>query len=336
MNRNRLGIVLVVDDNQKLQGTITDGDIRRALLSKTDLNISVEELIEGEVGMRNARPIAAPVDQSSEKNIEIFRKYRISHIPLLDESDRVVGLLSASDLLPAKACSVQAVIMAGGKGTRLRPLTEDLPKPMLPVGGRPLLELTIQRLANAGIKRVNITTHYKPEKIQDHFGDGSAFGVELNYVSEDRPLGTAGGLNFVQLSDEPLLVINGDVLTGIDVGSMLAFHQDHDVDLTVAVRQYDVQVPYGVVECDGPAVKAITEKPVLKFFVNAGIYMLQPEVLQFVPDQTSSDMTQLIQRLLDSGRKVASFPLREYWLDIGQVADYEQAQEDVEKGKVFE
>jgi NDP-sugar pyrophosphorylase family protein len=238
-----------------------------------------------------------------------------------------------SDLLSEHRLRLSAVIMAGGFGTRLRPLTEDTPKPMLTIGDRPVLELTIERLRNAGIKRMNVTTHYLADTISNHFGDGKAWDVDINYVREDLPLGTAGGLKMLPEKDETLLVINGDVVTEVDFRSMLDYHRDHGADVTVGVRQYQVPVPYGVVDCDGPRVRQLREKPVVNFLVNAGVYLLEPTVYRYIPDGHRFDMTDLIARLIDKGRHVVSFPILEYWLDIGQRADYEQAQEYVRRRK---
>ena len=224
--------------------------------------------------------------------------------------------------------------MAGGLGTRLMPLTEDLPKPMLPVGGRPLMEHIIEQLQQAGIRRVHVSTHYKPEKIIEHFGDGQAFGVDLNYVNEDLPLGTGGALGLISPPSETQLVINGDILTQIDFGAMLAFHQDNAASLTMAVRRYELQVPYGVIECDGARVTSLKEKPQVGVLVNAGVYLLEPSVYEFIPRGRSFNMTDLIWWLLDAGRTVISFPIREYWLDVGQHGDYAQAQDDMKNGKV--
>ena len=224
--------------------------------------------------------------------------------------------------------------MAGGSGTRLRPLTEDLPKPMLPVGDRPLMEVIIDQLRQSGIGRVNITTHYLPEKITDYFGNGENFGVELNYVSEDRPLGTAGSLGLIDWPRETLLVINGDILTKVNFRAMLDYHQEHRADITVGVRKYDIQVPYGVVECEDQRVCRLREKPNLSFFVNAGIYMLEPSVNEHIPNGQHYDMTDLIERLIHKGRSVVSFPIVEYWLDIGEPSDYERAQKDMKNGGI--
>jgi NDP-sugar pyrophosphorylase family protein len=257
------------------------------------------------------------------------KDFVLNHLPVVDDAGRIVELLLRSDFVTEERLGLSAVIMAGGFGTRLRPLTDELPKPMLPMGDRPLLELTIERLREAGIHRVNLTTHYLAEKITSHFGNGQALDVDVNYVTEDRPLGTAGGLKLMSDVDETLLVINGDILTEVDFRSMLAYHRDHGADATVGVRQYELQVPYGVVECDGVRVRGVREKPVLTFLVNAGIYLLEPAVRRHIPDDQRFDMTDLIERLVEKGRHVVSFPVVEYWLDIGRPGDYEQALEHV-------
>jgi NDP-sugar pyrophosphorylase family protein len=220
---------------------------------------------------------------------------------------------------------MQAVVMAGGFGTRLRPLTEQVPKPMLPVGNRPLLELIIDQLRRAGIPRVNLTTHYQQEVITKHFGNGDGFGIEIHYVQEDQPLGTAGALGLLEFSDEPLLVINGDILTRVDFHAMLDFHREHRADMTVAVRQQEIHLPYGVVETNGVTIHGIVEKPVLSHFMNAGFYLLNPQVCQYIPVGQPYDMPDLILRLIGEGYKIVSFPVREYWLDIGRIEDYQQA-----------
>jgi len=229
---------------------------------------------------------------------------------------------------------LEAVIMAGGFGTRLQPLTNDTPKPMLPVGGRPLLEVAVSQLQRAGIRRVNVTTHYLPDKIVNHFGDGRRFGVELNYVNEESPLGTAGALQLLEPWSTTLLVMNGDILTDVNIRSLLSYHREHDAAFTVAVRQYEFRVPYGVVEGEEGMVRAIVEKPELSFFVNAGIYLIEPEVREFISPGFRLDMPDLVRSLIDAGRRVANFPVREYWLDIGRHTDYEQAQQDIRNGKV--
>lgn len=333
MDKNKLGIILVVTDDRRLVGTITDGDVRRAVLAKVNFDEPVASLVARKVSTKFATPITASVHADSSTWLSVLREHSILHLPLLDDDQRVAGLVTLDEFVPGQPLAVHAVVMAGGEGRRLHPLTKDLPKPMLPVGDQPLLEIIIRQLRDAGIKRVKVTTHHKPDKIAEHFGDGKDFGVELSYVGEHRPLGTVGGLGLLEVPTDTTLVINGDILTQIDFRAMLQYHREHRAELTVAVRHYDVKVPYGVIECDGPAVRRLSEKPVVDFFVNAGIYLLEPAVYQFIPNGKPFDMTDLIQRLLDQGRSVVSFPVREYWLDVGQHAQYEEAQEQVKQWK---
>lgn len=333
MNVSGLGIVLVVDKERRLTGTITDGDVRRAVLAKVGLDQPVTVLLARKAGSRFARSITASVAEDRSTYLSILQQHNVRHLPIVDEAERVVGLVTVDDFVPIQALSLRAVIMAGGSGTRLRPLTEDLPKPMLPVGDRPLMEIIIGQLRDAGIKRVHVTTYHNGDKITDYFGDGKDFGIDIAYVAEDRPLGTAGALGLMEPPQETILVINGDILTQVDFRSMLAFHHEHHADLTVAVRPYEVQVPYGVVESEGASVRRLTEKPCMTFLVNAGIYLMEPTVQGFIPKGERFDMTDLIQALLAVGRPVVTFPIREYWLDIGQHSDYVQAQEHIKEWK---
>ena len=329
LDRNRRGIVLVVDEHVRLLGTTTDGDIRRAILANIDLEQPVRLLLDRKAGTRFATPVTAAVGADDATYVALLKQHNILHLPLVDAQHRVAGLVTMDELLSGQPLPLRAVVMAGGKGSRLHPLTEETPKPMLRVGDRPVLEIIISQLRDAGIKQVKVTTHHHSDKIEAHFGDGKDFGIELSYVEEDRPLGTAGGLGLLEAVKETTLVINGDILTQVDFRAMLAYHREHQAELTVAVRQYDIKVPYGVIECDGPMVRGVSEKPVVGLFVNAGIYLLEPSVCRLVPNGERFDMTDLIQRALQAGRPVVSFPIREYWLDIGQPVDYEQAQEAV-------
>ncbi|MCI0577571.1 MAG: nucleotidyltransferase family protein, partial [Chloroflexi bacterium] len=317
LNQNTKGIALVVDQERRLAGTISDGDIRRAMLRGAGLEMPVQELLASKVGGRYPQPVTAPAGSSPELLLQLMQERFIRHIPLLAEDGRVVDMVTLDELIPKQHLPMQAVIMAGGFGTRLHPLTLELPKPLLPVGDRPLMELIVNRLHEAGIHQVNVATHYLGEKIKAYFGDGHSFGVEISYVSEEQPLGTVGALGLMKAPTEPLLVINGDILTRVDFRAMLAFHRRHNADLTVAVRQYELQVPYGVMESEGPYVRRVQEKPHLTFLVNAGIYLLEPTVHRYIPCGQRFDMTDLIERLLQENRPVANFPILEYWLDIG-------------------
>jgi dTDP-glucose pyrophosphorylase/CBS domain-containing protein len=330
----RISVALILDDAGKLLGVLTDGDVRRGILAGVGLDAPVTELVAIKMRMPHPRPVTAPVGTPQAALLTIMQRESVRQLPLVDADGRVVDIVILADLMPKAAPALQAVVMAGGFGTRLRPLTDSMPKPMLPVGDRPLLERIIYQIQRAGVRRVSVTTHYQPERIVEHFGDGSAFGVEMSYVHEEKPLGTGGALGLLSAPKEPLLVINGDILTDIDFGAMLSFHQEHQAQMTVAVRRYGVQVPYGVVECEGPMIRSLREKPELSFFVNAGIYLLEPTVFEFIPHGQRQDMTDLIERLLVERRTVVSFPVREYWLDVGQPSDYQRAQLDVASGRL--
>ncbi|MGD8386338.1 MAG: nucleotidyltransferase family protein [Desulfobacteraceae bacterium] len=331
IEKNEKQIALVVDDDGRLIDTITDGDIRRAILAGLDLGTPVRVLRERKAGSFHSIPVTAPLGTDTAELLRLMEERCVRQVPLLDEQGRVAGLITLREILKSDSLPLQAVVMAGGYGKRLRPLTEDTPKAMLKVGDRPLLESIIGQLRDSGIRNVNVSTHYMSQRIAEHFGDGSDFGVEITYVEEDQPLGTAGALGLLKTSNEPILVINGDILTQVDFRAMLEFHLDHEADMTVAVKMYEHQVPYGVVEARGVTLHRIVEKPVVRRFVSAGIYLLNPEACSDIPSGKSFDMTELIERLSAGNSKVICFPVREYWMDIGKVEDYEKAQEDYSK-----
>ena len=328
IDRNASGIALVVDKKRRLLGTITDGDIRRAMLAGSDLESLAGQLVFLRAMSKKASPVTAYHDTPKPQLLATMRAYSLRHIPLVDKEGRVVDLALLSDFAPETEQPLTAVVMAGGFGTRMRPLTNRIPKPMLPVGDRPLLERTVTNLRQSGINRIVVTTHYKREKIVSHFGDGSEFGVDINYLQEEQPLGTAGALRQVKSSDGPILVINGDILTGMDFRAMRDFHQEHEADLSMAIRRVEHQLLYGMVESDGVAVTGLSEKPVFQYLANAGIYLLEPRVCELIPDDQPYQMTQLIDQLLAQKRRVVGFLVHEYWRDIGKMEDYQQAQRD--------
>jgi dTDP-glucose pyrophosphorylase len=332
IDRTGKGIVLVVDDEKHLLGTVTDGDVRRALLAGLDLNLTAQALLNERKTTDYAIPITANKGTSDSELFQMMSAANLRHIPIVDEERRLIDLAVLSDLVKDYELPLRAVVMAGGFGTRLRPLTEELPKPMLPVGRKPLLELIVEQLRGAGIRQVNVATHYRGEVISEHFKDGQDFGVDIRYVQEDRPLGTAGALGLLEHSDDPLLVINGDILTRVNFRAMLDFHREQSADLTIAVRLFEFSVPYGVIRTDGVAVTGISEKPVVRQFINAGIYLLNPSVTQLIPNGEPYDIPDLIDHLLKEGRPVVSFPIREYWLDIGKEDHYNQANADIANG----
>jgi dTDP-glucose pyrophosphorylase/predicted transcriptional regulator len=321
------GALVLCSGGRKLYGLLTDGDIRRAILHGISLDDPCEKIA-------SRAPVTAPCSILPEEILRLMNELDINHLPLVDDEGNVVKFHLRKDFVNEGQLQLSAVIMAGGFGKRLLPLTEQVPKPMLPVGDRPLLERTIQQLHRFGIRDVSLTTHYLPENIRQHFGDGEAFGVRLSYAQEDHPMGTAGGLKLMKRADGPFLVINGDILSGVSFEEMLAFHRKYGAEITVGVRKYEMQVPFGVVECEDVRITQLREKPSLTFFINAGMYLLEPSVCDYIPDGQRFDMTDLIQKLLDEGRPVVSFPIMEYWLDVGRHEDYQRAQDDVRNGRI--
>lgn len=330
IDRNAKGIALVLDDDGRLLATVTDGDIRRALLDRIDPGSPLTTVVE----RKEHEPVTAPAATDTATLIDLMTRHSLRHVPVVDEEGHVVDLAVLNDLVKEIELPLKAVVMAGGFGTRLHPLTAETPKPMLPVGGRPLLEHVVDQLRACGIRHVNLTTHYLAEAISDHFGDGSRFGIEIGYVNEEQPLGTAGALALLEETDEVMLVLNGDILTRVDYRAMLDFHREHNAVMTVGVRREEVQLPFGVVESDGVRILGIEEKPVVAHFINAGIYLLEPSVRRHVPEGSRFDMPELVQKLLDADETVVAFPVREYWMDIGQPSAYEQAERDVGAGKL--
>lgn len=317
-----LQVALVLSPDNRLLGILTDGNIRRAILSGKNLRVPVSEVM-------NPHPTTRLANTSRDEMLALMRRMAIHHLPLTDGMGRVVGLATLDELIGATELPNWVVLMAGGLGTRLKPLTENCPKPMLHVGGKPILETILNSFIEQGFRQFFFSVNYQAEMVRSHFGDGSHWGAKFDYLHESKRLGTAGALSLLPgSSDHPIVVMNGDLLTRASFTDLLRFHAEHGAAATMAVREYDFQVPYGVVRVNDTAIAAIEEKPVHKFFVNAGIYVLSPEILAHIPPDTFFDMPTLFQRLIEQGLTTAAFPLREYWLDIGHMHDYEQAQVD--------
>ena len=323
-----VSIALIVDDKGRFLDTLTDGDIRRGIMAGFDLESPLRKLLEIKARTPHPRPLTAPYGTDGEMLLELMQTAGVRQIPLIDDENRILDVVGLHDLMPHKPRPLQAVVMAGGFGMRLRPLTEGLPKPMLPIAGRPLIERIVEQLRDADIRNICIATHFRAELIVGHFGDGSDFGVSISYTCERSPLGTGGALGLMKRPVDPVIVMNGDIMTGIDFRAMHAFHIEHKAKMTVAVRRYEVKVPYGVVYSSGVRLRRIREKPSIGCFVNAGIYLLDPQVFDGIKTGAHLDMTDLIERLLRERESVVTFPLLEYWLDIGQKADYDRAQRD--------
>ena len=312
-------IAIVVDENNKLLGTISDGDIRRALLKNIPLTESVKEIYF-------KTPTVASINDSREEIINICKVKKIHQIPIVDSKGNLVGLEILDELISKEKKLNKVILMVGGLGTRLQPLTENIPKPMLEVGNKPILQTIVEKFAEYGYLNIVMCINYKSHVIKDYFGDGTEFGVNIEYVSEKDRMGTAGALSL--LKDKPqesFFVMNGDLLTNVNFEHLHDFHTSNNSIGTMCVRDYDFQVPFGVVSIKDTKILSIDEKPKHKFFVNAGIYMFDPEILEYIPKNEFYDMPTLFKKLIDKNKKVISFPLREYWLDVGRIEEYEKA-----------
>ena len=314
-------ICLVIDQHRKLLGTVTDGDFRRAILRGDSFDAPVSSVMF-------ATPRTLRLGESQDAALAYMHGESLRYLPVIDFADRVVDLLTLDTLQQAQQQTSSIVIMAGGKGKRLRPLTARTPKPMLDVGGRPMLETIIRRCARAGFTDIHLTVHFQAEVIKAYFGDGRELGVRIHYLQETRPLGTAGPLSRLPPFDEPVVVMNGDILTKVNLAQILAYHNDSGAAATMAVREYSIQVPYGIVELDGHRIANIREKPQHSHFINAGIYVLGQDALRFIQKETPLDMPQLFDRVREAGHSALAYPISEYWVDIGHMDDYRRANEE--------
>jgi dTDP-glucose pyrophosphorylase/predicted transcriptional regulator len=312
-------IALVVDLNRRLVGTVTDGDIRRAILNGVGMEAPVSTIM-------NPAPRVARSMQDNQHLVTFMRRERIRQVPIVDDAGRLIGVQTLGELLTLERRENWIVLIAGGEGRRLRPLTDDCPKPLLQVGGAPLIETIIDGFISVGFRQFFLAVNYKAEMFEDYFGDGSSRGIQISYLKETTPLGTAGALGL--LPDRPtktVLVMNGDILTRVNFLSLLEFHHELQASGTMCVRDYRMQIPYGVVELRGPLLRNIEEKPEHQSFVNAGIYALEPEAFDCVPRGGSFSMPQLFSELMLRGKICAAYPIREYWVDIGQQAELDRA-----------
>lgn len=320
-----LRVALVVNWKNDLVGVISDGDIRRGILNGLRVQDEISEII-------NKNPITAQSNTPQAQLVDTMNELDILFIPIL-EGQKLVGLETLHDALINKEKLENPVfIMAGGFGTRLRPLTDNCPKPMLNIGNKPILETLIEQFSRFGFHNFYISTHFMPEIIRSHFNDGSKWNVSITYVHEETPLGTGGALGLLPKdlpNHSPIIMINGDVLTNVDFKMLLDFHTSQDADATMCVREYDYQIPYGVITGDGNKIKSMVEKPTHKFFVNAGIYVVSPDIVRSVPVNRKIDMPSLLEEHMEKSNKIHMFPIHEYWLDIGRMDDFNQAQKDI-------
>lgn len=311
LDRGGAEIALVVDESGRLQGTLTDGDVRRAILGGAALDSPLAPHIH-----RNFTSVAP--SSSRAEVLDLMQARTIGQIPVVDGDGVVVGLHLLREVVGVEERPNCAIIMAGGKGTRLRPITENIPKPMIRVAGRPILERLVLHLVGFGIRHIHLSINYLGHVVERHFGDGSRFGCRIEYLREERPLGTAGALSLLpEPPKDPLLVVNGDLVTTANTARMLDFHEAGKYAATMAVRDYLHTVPYGCVETDGDLVRKLDEKPMLTRMVNAGIYVLDPEVVSAVPKETEVQMPTLLEQCLAKGATVGAFRVEDDWLDIG-------------------
>ena len=321
LDESMMQITLVVKLDGSLAGTITDGDIRRGLLNGLNLNDSIELIV-------NHEPLVVPPQMTRETVLQLMQINKINQLPVVNENRCVMGLHSWNELIsPGKRTNIM-VVMAGGQGTRLRPHTENCPKPLLPVGGKPMLEHIIERAKEEGFNNFILAIHYLGHMIEEYFEDGSKWGVNIDYLREDKPLGTAGALSLLQsCPTEPFLVSNGDVLTDIHYGELLDFHLSHDAIATMAVRQHEWQHPFGVVRTKGVDIIGFDEKPITHSHINAGIYVLEPDALSNLNDDEYCDMPTLFSRQQDKKKRTIVYPMHEPWLDVGRADDLKQARQ---------
>lgn len=321
INQEALQLALVVDTEQQLLGTVTDGDIRRALIKRIPLSSPISEIMF-------KSPTTAQINTSKDEILEMMRVRELSSVPILDHN-KVVGIETLRDIVQKKKHENPVFLMAGGFGTRLKPLTDNCPKPLLKVGDKPILETVLLSFIHHGFSNFYISTHYLPEMVEQHFGNGERWGVSIKYIYEERPLGTGGALGLLpkNLIDLPVIIINGDVLTTINFDKLLDFHNDNEADATMCVREFEYQVPFGVVESEGYKIKSMVEKPIQRFHVNAGIYVINKKIISQVKENECIDMPSLFEKHIDSNLLV--YPFYDYWLDIGRVDDFNRAQLDI-------
>lgn len=320
LDQSSLQIVMVVDSDGQLVGTITDGDIRRGLLRGLSLTSSIDGIVFRD-------PFVAPPRLSRETALQLMQANQVRQLPIVNDGRRVVGLHLLDDLLTPQDRPNSMVIMAGGRGTRLEPLTNTCPKPLLAVNGKPMLEHIIERAKTEGFRRFVLAIHYLGNLIEDHFGDGRKWDVDIQYLREASPLGTSGGLSLMKpRPTAPFVVTNGDVLTDIRYGELLDFHCRHAAAATMAVRLHEWQHPFGVVRTKGVDIVSFEEKPIARTHINAGIYAMEPAALDVLEPNQSCDMPVLFARLKELSARTIVYPMHEPWIDAGRPADLERVQ----------
>jgi dTDP-glucose pyrophosphorylase len=319
VDRYQTQLAIVVDEANRLIGTVTDGDIRRGILREVPLDRPVKEVL-------NNNPLVVRQDEDPATVYASMKARSLRSLPILDQEGHIVDVLTLDEIPDHHPRNNPVVLMAGGLGMRLRPLTNDTPKPMLSVGQKPVLESIVENLSDQGFYNFYLAVNYLAEKIESHFEFGRDRKVEIQYLREKDRMGTAGALSLLpEKPNEPILVVNGDIVTNVDYKAILAFHREHQAVATMCVREHLYQVPYGVVNVDKTHIRGLEEKPTQRYLINAGIYVLNPDVLDLLDPSGAIDMTDLFEMLIDQEQTVVAFPIREYWTDIGQFEDLQKA-----------
>ena len=321
-------IILVTNEKGVLLGTVTDGDIRRAILANLPMDSKLKEFMKDQ-------PVCIDSEKNKDDILRLMREKDILQVPILDKNKKVVGLETLNHLLEGKKIDNPVFIMAGGFGTRLAPLTDKTPKPLLKIGSKPILERILLKFIDAGFHKFYISTHFMADKIKEYFNDGSDWNISIKYIHEDQPLGTGGSLGLLPKSeiDLPLVMMNGDLLSEVNFVELLRYHYEKKGMVTMCVSQYELQIPYGVVVKDEHKFIKIDEKPSKKFFINAGIYILNPSLLEFIGKDQYIDMPDLLEQQISNGKQVNLFPIHEEWMDIGHIETFKKAQDDAHNKK---
>lgn len=312
------GIALLIDDNERLIGTVTDGDVRRALLKDISLDDPVENIV-------HYNPVIVKENMTKEEMKDIFIRKAVKDIPVIDNNNRIIDIISINDVLLPDGKKNPVVIMAGGLGTRLKDLTKEIPKPMLKVGNNPILQHIISNFKQYGYNKMLFCVNYKSEIIENYFQDGIAYGVKIDYIKETKRLGTAGGIKLAEeYINEPFFVINGDIFTNLNVENMMKFHLQNEFDITIGTRKHYFQIPYGVIETKNNNVISLREKPEIEYLINAGVYCLKPDLIKLIPRNKYFEITDLINLCINSGKRIGSYEIKDYWMDIGRIEDYNE------------
>lgn len=318
-------ILFVVDEQEKLKGSLTDGDVRRGFLKGLGLEDVVDQFIQ-------PNPKYLQKGAYTMEEVINYRKNHLKIIPVLCKEGKIVNVINFRFL--KSYLPIDAVLMAGGRGSRLRPLTDNVPKPLLKVGDKPIIEHNLDRLISFGIDDIWMSVRYLGEQLEEYFGDGSSKYVNIKYVWEDEPLGTLGAVSKIEdFQHDCILVTNSDLLTNLDYEDFYLDFVQKDAAISVASIPYSVNIPYAVLETENGSIKSFKEKPTYTYYSNGGIYLIKKEVLKYIPKDSFYNTTDLMELLIEKGLKVSSYPLRGYWLDIGKPEDFKKAQEDIKHVK---